>query len=284
MYCKVYPPAPQLSGIIDSILFVKAQYMTDFLPKENWLPTATSILVLNFGTTYKKYKTEHATKCDIVTKSHIVGTRDMVEFMSMEGYVDLVGIHFKPGGLYALLQIPMKELNNQIVEADLLIKYLTAELEDKVQQAKTEEEKVAVISHILLKKLAGKETGNLLASQLTQYIIATKTKMNVRALAHELDLNYKSLERKSSAIIGVTPKRLTAVIRFYHVLKAVKDTEKTDWKEVAHACGYYDQAHLINDFKKYTNLPPDEFIGKQLAFTKLITDTVKLPELYTQNG
>ena len=282
MYCKMYPPVPLLRGIVDGILFVKDEHMTDFLPKENWLPTATSMIVLNFGSTYRKYKTEHTVKFDTISKSHLIGTRDMVEFISMHGFIDMIAIHFKPGGLYTLLQIPMNELNNQIVEADLLIKYFCAELEDKVLQAKSEPEKVAVIEQVLIKKLAGKINSNGFASSLTGHIIATKSKTSVKDLAHQLNLNYKSLERKSSAIIGITPKRLTAVIRFYQVLKSVMHTGHIDWKQVATECGYYDQAHLINDFKKYTNLPPDDFIKKQLAFTKLITDTVKLPDFYTQ--
>lgn len=281
MYCKMYPPAPILSGIVDGILFVKDNNMTDFLPKENWLPTATSMLVLNFGATYKKYRSEHSLKYDAITKSHLIGTRDMVEFISMEGFVDMIAIHFKPGGMHTLLHIPMSELNNRVVEADLLIKYFCAELEDKVLQVKTEEEKVQVIQQILIKKLAGKLYSNGLASQLTQFIIENKSKARVKDLVTQLNFNYKSLERKSSAIIGVTPKRLMDIIRFYHVFKTIPSMQQINWKQVASDCGYYDQAHLINDFKKYTNLPPDDFFSKQLAFAKLIRDTVKLPDLYT---
>lgn len=141
MYCKVYQPVPLLRNIVDKIIIFKASNMKDFLPKEIWMPTATAILALNFGSTYKKYRTQTTTKFDTISKSHLIGTRDLVEFMSMEGFVDMIIIHFKPGNLYTLLQIPMQELNNQIVEADLLIKDLCAELEDKVFAATCEQKK-----------------------------------------------------------------------------------------------------------------------------------------------
>lgn len=103
----------------------------------------------------------------------------------------------------------------------------------------------------------------------------------MKDLGSGLNFNYKSLERKSSAIICITPKRLTAIIRFYHVLKFIQDAEQIDWKLAATACGYYDQAHLINELKKYTGQTPDEFVRKQLALPKILTDTVKLTYLYT---
>ena len=36
------------------------------------------------------------------------------------------------------------------------------------------------------------------------------------------------------------------------------------WAAISQACGYYDQAHLIRDFKQFTGSAPGEFARRRL--------------------
>ena len=36
------------------------------------------------------------------------------------------------------------------------------------------------------------------------------------------------------------------------------------WSAISHTCGYYDQAHLIRDFKQFTGSAPTEFALRRL--------------------
>jgi AraC-like DNA-binding protein len=44
---------------------------------------------------------------------------------------------------------------------------------------------------------------------------------------------------------------LARIVRFQRALAA-----RGPWAEVAQGCGYYDQAHLIRDFREFSGLSP----------------------------
>jgi AraC-like DNA-binding protein len=60
---------------------------------------------------------------------------------------------------------------------------------------------------------------------------------------------------------GLTPKRLARILRFRHALAHASSERKGHWADVALECGYYDQAHLINEFREFAGTPPGEFIA-----------------------
>jgi AraC-like DNA-binding protein len=49
------------------------------------------------------------------------------------------------------------------------------------------------------------------------------------------------------------------VRRFQDVLARVHGVADIDWTDVALSCGYYDQAHLIHDFRAFSGLSPTAY-------------------------
>lgn len=60
--------------------------------------------------------------------------------------------------------------------------------------------------------------------------------------------------------VGVTPKRLQRVRRFQRVVEEVHSTGDVDWAALAIDCGFYDQAHLIREFRKFSGLSPGQYL------------------------
>jgi AraC-like DNA-binding protein len=86
--------------------------------------------------------------------------------------------------------------------------------------------------------------------------------VRVDQLAAELGLHVRSLERHFSDQLGMAPKRLIRLVRLVrlrYVLGALHSGAFGTLAELAQACGYSDQPHLIRDFKALTaRLPRDE--------------------------
>jgi AraC-like DNA-binding protein len=57
------------------------------------------------------------------------------------------------------------------------------------------------------------------------------------------------------ANIGISPAAFTSVIRFNKSLELVLNTTQS-LTAIAYDCGYYDQAHFIKEFKKFTDITP----------------------------
>jgi hypothetical protein len=56
----------------------------------------------------------------------------------------------------------------------------------------------------------------------------------------------------------MTPKRFCRVRRFQAVLRRIPACA-IDWAEIALAGGYFDQPHLIHDFRAISGLSPVEY-------------------------
>lgn len=67
------------------------------------------------------------------------------------------------------------------------------------------------------------------------------------------------LTRRFKRQVGVAPKQFCRLTRFRALFEAVYSSPRVDWAAAAVDCGYYDQAHLIAEFKEFTGLTPTEF-------------------------
>lgn len=59
--------------------------------------------------------------------------------------------------------------------------------------------------------------------------------------------------------VGLTPKVFGRLQRFQRALAAVYGAREPDWSAVAVDCGYYDQSHLIRDFREFAGMSPEQY-------------------------
>jgi AraC-like DNA-binding protein len=61
--------------------------------------------------------------------------------------------------------------------------------------------------------------------------------------------------------IGITPKRFSRLRRFREVISALQGQQRADWTDLALSHGYFDQSHLIHEFREFSGLAPGEYLG-----------------------
>jgi transcriptional regulator GlxA family with amidase domain len=84
---------------------------------------------------------------------------------------------------------------------------------------------------------------------------------SVRAAARRLGLSQRQFIHVFNAHVGLTPKLFCRVLRFKHAREFVDQAGAPDWRQVALACGYYDQSHLIRDFQMFSGLSPTAYLA-----------------------
>ena len=67
------------------------------------------------------------------------------------------------------------------------------------------------------------------------------------------------LNHLSKEFAGVSPKTLSSLNRLQNTLKTISGSPTEKLTNVAYELEYFDQAHFINDFKKFTDLTPNEY-------------------------
>ncbi|EFR95680.1 AraC family transcriptional regulator, partial [Listeria ivanovii FSL F6-596] len=68
----------------------------------------------------------------------------------------------------------------------------------------------------------------------------------------------RQLERLFQKHVGLAPKQTAKLIRFQKVLQSLYGNPTLTGTELAYMNGFADQAHLIKQFKRYSNHTPEE--------------------------
>jgi AraC-like DNA-binding protein len=93
---------------------------------------------------------------------------------------------------------------------------------------------------------------------------ATHGRVRVRALADELGWSRTRLAARFREQVGVPPKTVARVLRFERALELARRGGRS-WGEIAYECGYYDQSHLVNEFRAMAGRTPTGVFPRRAA-------------------
>jgi AraC-like DNA-binding protein len=111
----------------------------------------------------------------------------------------------------------------------------------------------------LIDRLESNRRDDHLTQEAIETIEISKGRITIEQLSRQLGLSRRHLTRKFKERIGITPKQLCRNIRFKKVYRLIETAPDCNWADVALTCGYYDQSHLINEFKHFTGISPDAY-------------------------
>lgn len=81
-------------------------------------------------------------------------------------------------------------------------------------------------------------------------------------MAGKACLSDKQFYRVFSEQVGISPKQFLRTIRLQQIFYLVQCNPQIELSELVYLCGYYDQAHFINDFKLQTGMSPANCFAK----------------------
>jgi AraC-like DNA-binding protein len=116
---------------------------------------------------------------------------------------------------------------------------------------------VGTVVHDLERRLISADVGKNRAHGLASVQIRHHGTLSVRELARQGGISERQLEREFNDIVGLAPKIFSRILRFQRVFQAFEQNAK--WVDVALECGYYDQPHLIADFRQFAATTPTTF-------------------------
>jgi hypothetical protein len=119
-------PSPPLDTYIDYFY-----YLDGSMPnrREKILPTGWLDLEVKLGGAIQIYDTSGTKSVATCVDSWWAGVWNTFGTVEWPLNIQLIGIHFKPGGAYPFLNFPLSELHNQIISADAIWGGFAAELD-----------------------------------------------------------------------------------------------------------------------------------------------------------
>lgn len=256
MSVHIFQPRSPLDQFIQCFWYVDLQVP---YTREKILPSNTIELMINFGSPHRLYNSEESS-FELMKTSWIAGYQTGYIVNEPVAETCMMGVRFKLGGAYPFLGLPTSEVTDAVIDMDCLWGNLIDLLRERLLEQPTLNGKVAVLEQVLLNRM---QLGHLnwpVVQYAIDRIVAANGTLSLRHLSDEIGVSQKHLNTQIKKSVGVTPKRLSRVVRFQMVLNQIDPNAHIDWRAVAYACQYYDQSHFNHEFAAFTGMSPSEYV------------------------
>lgn len=261
MSYRFYKPAPPLDRFVDR-LWSCADVTVH--PRERILPSGTTELVINLRENeIRGYHPSDRGRCRRLSGAVVGGPYDSFVEMAPSPRASVIGVHFRPGGAFPFLGVPAGELANTHVDLDALWGRAAVELREQLCACATPEQRFARLERALAARLDGPPDRHAAVPIALDAFGLARPGVRVRDVVRQVGLSQRRFIQVFTAEVGLTPKLYARVQRFRRARASVGKAPAPDWARIAAACGYFDQSHLIHDFRAFAGLTPEEYVRRR---------------------
>jgi AraC-like DNA-binding protein len=249
---KARPRSPQLQPFIRSFHYHEAELANGL---ERIMPSGQAHLMVNLAEdefrTYDRVRPERKERhCGAVFS----GPHSQSTILDTAQFRWLTAVEFRSGGVGYFLGIPANEASNSVLNTDDLWRTDGAKLRERLLEAHSPEQRFAILEELLLAHLDRE-----FDAAVAWAIAALERGMRVSEVARRLGLLPRTLERRFTAKVGLTPKRFARVRRLQSAMRSIRDSPACDWVALAAQYGYCDQSHLVHEFRELADIAPSAY-------------------------
>jgi methylphosphotriester-DNA--protein-cysteine methyltransferase len=159
--------------------------------------------------------------------------------------------------------MPAGEIGGSAVHLDALWRGEGAELLERMAEVPGDAARVALLHRALQHRLAaGDAMGRsvAMAMRAAQLIAASGGRRPLREVAAAVGVGERRLQQLFHGHVGLSPRAWSRLARLHACLRALRLQPSPAWADMAVDGGFYDQSHLVNEFRALCGVTPTEFM------------------------
>jgi AraC-like DNA-binding protein len=176
------------------------------------------------------------------------------------GELKVFTIRFSPVGFRSIFGVPAEAIRNVATSSELVLGSAMLSLEALLSEAE-DHRMPSIAEEFLLTHLAGQRfnTNSAVVLRMTAAGRRPGRRVTLDEIASKHNLGLRQMERLFQEFVGVSPKVFERLQRSRQALTLQRAHPDWDWSTIAAAAGYYDQAHLIREFRSQNGSTPVSF-------------------------
>jgi hypothetical protein len=269
MNYETFKPHPNLDALVKCHWILEVPH-TQETPRQRIIPDGCIEMCFILGDDVRRYTSE--TDYIIQPRAMVFGQITKPYYIQPTGYVNTFAVRFYPYGFANFISRPISELaDKETPLTSLFDAHSIKELERTIIEAPSTTSRIEVIENFLLSKLNDPSTIDNIVQSTIETLASTKGNAPINSILKNDLSKRRTLERKFSKQVGISPKQLGKIIRLQAALKSILNNTGEKFTQIAYESEYYDQAHFIKDFKEFTGTNPKEYFNDdQMILSSLI--------------
>jgi AraC-like DNA-binding protein len=269
----VRAPAPPLAGLVRSLVYRSGEQPRRSV--EKILPSPQTGLWVNLNRdAFRSF--DEAGRASQVGGAMLAGPASRASVIEFEQGHAHVCVTFALGAASRFVAAPLALARDEMVPLEVLWGAPGASLRERLLEASTPEDALAVTEAVLLGQLAGADAPDpavvAAAGALSRGVRvgevaaagALSRGVRVGEVAADLGLLPRTLRRRFTAAVGLTPKRFARVQRMQRLVRDLDGQRDADWAALAAGHGYADQSHLVDEFRALAGVTPGEYLRSRV--------------------
>ncbi len=242
------PPGGELGELLECFWHAVDRAPRVGRPPEHIVPDGCPELIVHLGDPFSRQVDGRWRRQG---RAFLAGTLSRPWSLRAGRVVDTFGIRFRPGALPELFAVDMRAT----VDRELLLaRIVAAPAARRLREALARSEHLAARAAIATSWLAEvvgapRRPIDSPCTRAVALIVASRGGLRVDELARRLALSRRQLERAFASGLGIGPKLYARIVRLQAALLEIGDEQRAAGVEAALAAGYFDQSHLLRDFR-----------------------------------
>ncbi len=258
MIYKARIPSFPLSRFID--VFIYFEHVEHAHTVDRFLPNGDTEILIDFHDTpqfiYDNISLKEIQACNHVWASGL--RTEPITIPSGNGSAMMV-ISFKKGMAAPFFPFPMDEIKDSVVDADLIWGSDFGMIRERLLETKDIDLRFQIVEEFLLGKFSSALNLNPCVAFAVGEMTERPDAVSIAKMNDKIGYSQKHFTDMFRKHIGVTPKSYLKIMRFQKAVKSIAAAENINWGTIAFECGFYDQAHFINDFKHFSGFTPEQY-------------------------
>jgi len=265
MILQIHTPAFPLREFVKHFI-----YFEGFDPIHNidrFLPDGNTEIIIELSENIQCiYDNETLTELQTCRHAWVSGVRTQpITIPSGRGTKKLI-VAFKKGKALPFNKIPMHELADRVVDADIIFGNKFHGFREQLLASVSVHQMFLLTEKFLLQQ-AGDSLCADTQSKCVEFGVTHITNQpNIlvfQQFSSKIGYSQKHFIDLFKKQVGISPKRYLKIMRFQKALSEIEANKAIDWSRIAMESGFYDQAHFIGDFKNFSGFTPNQYMKRK---------------------
>lgn len=250
-------PPPELRLHVDRIWFWEAE---PGVPLPAILPGTGAELMFHYGARVGRVDANGAVHR--LPRAFIPCLRSRSQLIAGAGRVSFVSVRFRGSSLRHYGRLALPDLVDGFSDAAETFGPAASELAEELAALPDFPARYRRLCEFLLGQRAIHARPDPATDRLVEALYYADSELPVAALADQVGLSARQLERVTAGATGLSPKRFRRLARFQHAIRDIYLQQQDDYLATVLAYGYHDQSHFIHECRSFTGQTPRQLIER----------------------